>query len=85
MGPLELKHEQGKTPVLDLGALGKIKSGEIKVVPGIKRFFNSGVELVNGQVINVDAVILATGYCSNVLSWLHVTPTSLPLKDSLIP
>ncbi|URD80507.1 Flavin-binding monooxygenase-like [Musa troglodytarum] len=31
LGPLELKNTQGKTPVLDIGALQKIKTGEIKV------------------------------------------------------
>ncbi|URD84611.1 Flavin-binding monooxygenase-like [Musa troglodytarum] len=30
-GPLELKNTQGRTPVLDLGALAKIRSGDIKV------------------------------------------------------
>ncbi|CAL9082795.1 unnamed protein product [Musa acuminata var. zebrina] len=71
LGPLELKHKQGKTPVLDLGALEKIKAGEIKVVPGIKRLLHGGVELVDGRVIDVDSVVLATGYCSNVPSWFQ--------------
>lgn len=31
MGPLELKNLSGKTPVLDVGTLAKIKSGDIKV------------------------------------------------------
>ena len=31
LGPLELKSVSGKTPVLDIGALAKIKSGDIKV------------------------------------------------------
>lgn len=70
-GPLELKNKQGKTPVLDLGALAKIRSGDIKVVPGIKRFYANGVELVDGQIMDVDSVILATGYRSNVPSWLQ--------------
>nr|CAD1830834.1 unnamed protein product [Ananas comosus var. bracteatus] len=70
MGPLELKNREGKTPVLDTGALRKIKSREIKVVPGIKRFLHGGVELVDGTVIGVDAVVMATGYRSNVASWL---------------
>ncbi|KAM7490130.1 hypothetical protein LguiA_033051 [Lonicera macranthoides] len=30
------------------------------------------VELVNGENIEIDSVILATGYCSNVPSWLKV-------------
>ncbi|PIN03224.1 Flavin-containing monooxygenase [Handroanthus impetiginosus] len=70
MGPLELKNTEGKTPVLDIGTLSKIRSGDIKIVPGIKKFFNGGVELVNGEVLKVDFVILATGYFSNVPSWL---------------
>lgn len=73
MGPIELKNTKGKTPVLDIGALQKIKSGKIQIVPGIKKFSRSGVELVNGRNLDVDSVILATGYCSNVPSWLKVT------------
>ncbi|GER50099.1 flavin monooxygenase-like protein [Striga asiatica] len=72
MGPLELKSTQGKTPVLDVGAFPKIKSGHIKIVPGIKKFSQHGVELVNGQILDLDSVILATGYSSNVPSWLKV-------------
>ncbi|KAL8167175.1 hypothetical protein V2J09_008674 [Rumex salicifolius] len=69
-GPLELKNKEGKTPVLDLGTFGKIRSGQVQVVPGIKRFSRGRVQLVNGEVIEVDSVILATGYRSNVPSWL---------------
>lgn len=70
-GPLQLKNTQGRTPVLDVGALAKIKSGDIKVVPGIKRFSAGKVELVDGQVLDIDSVILATGYRSNVPQWLQ--------------
>lgn len=31
LGPLELKNVSGKTPVLDVGTLAKIRSGNIKV------------------------------------------------------
>lgn len=72
VGPIELKNAQGKTPVLDIGALNKIKSGEIKVVPGVKKFSSGRVELVDGQNLEVDSVVLATGYRSNVPSWLKV-------------
>lgn len=77
MGPLELKNEMGKTPVLDMGALEKIKSGNIKVVPGIKRFTRNQVELENGEKFDVDSVVLATGYRSNVPSWLQVGKHSI--------
>ncbi|XP_052190883.1 probable indole-3-pyruvate monooxygenase YUCCA3 [Diospyros lotus] len=70
IGPLQLKNIEGKTPVLDIGSVAKIRSGGIKVVPGIKRFSRGRVELVNGENLEVDSVILATGYCSNVPSWL---------------
>ncbi|KAK7257032.1 hypothetical protein RIF29_30711 [Crotalaria pallida] len=71
-GPLESKNTKGKTPVLDIGTMEKIRSGGINVVPGIKRFNNRDVELVNGEKLDVDAVVLATGYRSNVPSWLHM-------------
>lgn len=72
VGPMELKNAKGKTPVLDVGALQKIRSGDIKVVPGIKRFLKGAVELVNGEKLEIDSVVLATGYCSNVPYWLQV-------------
>lgn len=71
-GPLELKNKEGKTPVLDIGALSRIRSGDIKVVSGIKCLNFNGVELIDGEKMEVDSVILATGYRSNVPSWLQV-------------
>jgi indole-3-pyruvate monooxygenase len=73
IGPLELKNTSGKTPVLDIGSLEKIRSGKIKVVPGIKKFSAGKVELVDGNVLDIDSVVLATGYRSNVPSWLKVS------------
>ncbi|XP_062098351.1 indole-3-pyruvate monooxygenase YUCCA6 isoform X2 [Humulus lupulus] len=70
LGPLELKNLSGKTPVLDVGTLAKIKSGDIQVFPGIKRLKRHRVEFVNETTEKFDAIILATGYRSNVPSWL---------------
>lgn len=39
LGPLELKNVSGKTPVLDVGTLAKIRSGDIKVSNSIFFFF----------------------------------------------
>ncbi|KAL6871564.1 hypothetical protein ACP4OV_014393 [Aristida adscensionis] len=69
-GPLELKNTRGRTPVLDIGALARIRSGDIEIVPAIRRFFRGGAELVDGRRVAADAVILATGYHSNVPQWL---------------
>ncbi|KAK8660751.1 hypothetical protein V6N13_051662 [Hibiscus sabdariffa] len=70
LGPLELKNLSGKTPVLDVGTLAKIKSGDIKVRPSIKSLKRHAVEFAGGKIENFDAIILATGYKSNVPSWL---------------
>ncbi|GAA0144167.1 oxygenase [Lithospermum erythrorhizon] len=70
MGPLELKNVAGKTPVLDVGTLAKISSGDITVTPAIRRLTRHSVEFENGERENFDAIILATGYKSNVPSWL---------------
>nr|GMD44258.1 indole-3-pyruvate monooxygenase YUCCA6-like [Ipomoea batatas] len=70
VGPLELKNFAGKSPVLDMGTLSKIKSGDVKICPGIKRIKRYTVEFENGKEENFDAIVLATGYKSNVSSWL---------------
>ncbi|CAK7334974.1 unnamed protein product [Dovyalis caffra] len=85
LGPIELKNMTGKTPVLDVGTLAKIRSGDIKVFPGIKRLRHHAVEFVDGRIENFDSIILATGYKSNVPSWLKETnmfsdKDGLPLK-----
>ncbi|KAH8482653.1 hypothetical protein H0E87_029925, partial [Populus deltoides] len=70
LGPIELKNLSGKTPVLDVGTLAKIKSGDIKICPEIKKLKRHTVEFIEGKTENFDAIILATGYKSNVPSWL---------------
>ncbi|CAM8897178.1 unnamed protein product [Rhodiola kirilowii] len=70
VGPLQLKSISGKTPVLDVGTLAKIKSGHIKVRPGVKRITSDTAFFVDGRSERFDAIILATGYRSNVPSWL---------------
>ncbi|XP_019446326.1 PREDICTED: indole-3-pyruvate monooxygenase YUCCA2-like [Lupinus angustifolius] len=72
-GPLELKNLYGKTPVLDVGTVAQIKSGKIKVCRGIKRLAKNAVEFVDGKIESFEAIILATGYKSNVPSWLKGT------------
>ncbi|CAN1828122.1 Probable indole-3-pyruvate monooxygenase YUCCA1 [Linum perenne] len=69
-GPLELKNVTGKTPVLDVGALSQIRSGKIKVMEGVKEITKTGAKFLDGQEKDFDSIILATGYKSNVPSWL---------------
>ncbi|XP_043699049.1 probable indole-3-pyruvate monooxygenase YUCCA4 [Telopea speciosissima] len=69
-GPIELKNVTGKTPVLDVGALSQIKTGKIKVMEGVREITRSGAKFVDGQEKGFDSIILASGYKSNVPSWL---------------
>ncbi|KAL6649264.1 hypothetical protein ACP70R_013488 [Stipagrostis hirtigluma subsp. patula] len=70
LGPLEIKNITGKSPVLDVGAWSLIKSGNIKIVPEVESFTSNGARFVDGNEMALDAVIFATGYKSNVPSWL---------------
>ncbi|WOL00792.1 hypothetical protein Cni_G09505 [Canna indica] len=83
LGPLQLKSLTGKTPVLDVGTLGKIKSGGIKVRPAVKSFTERGAEFVDGRLEEFDAVVLATGYKSNVPCWLKDQDEFFSKKDGL--
>ncbi|XP_021746331.1 probable indole-3-pyruvate monooxygenase YUCCA4 [Chenopodium quinoa] len=69
-GPIELKNATGKTPVLDVGALSLIKSGNIKVMEGVKEITKNGAKFIDGHEREFDSIILATGYKSNVPFWL---------------
>ncbi|XP_062208512.1 indole-3-pyruvate monooxygenase YUCCA1-like [Phragmites australis] len=69
-GPIELKNLTGRTPVLDVGTLDHIKTGKIKVVGAVKEVTRRGVRFADGKEEQFDAIILATGYRSNVPSWL---------------
>ena len=49
-------------PLLDIGTMDHIKAGRITVHGDIARFTPTGVELAGGTSLDVDAVVLATGY-----------------------
>ncbi|XP_052183217.1 indole-3-pyruvate monooxygenase YUCCA2-like isoform X2 [Diospyros lotus] len=81
LGPLEYKMSTGKTPVLDIGTLEKIRNGSIKVCKGIKRVRRDLVEFADGRTESFDAIILATGYKSNVPTWLKQEKSFFSEKD----
>ncbi|KAH7288708.1 hypothetical protein KP509_31G037800 [Ceratopteris richardii] len=76
-GPLELKETIGKTPLLDVGALTRVKDGSIRVVPAVHSFASTGCFFADGNFEDFDAVVLATGYQNNVPSWLKVESTCM--------
>ncbi|KAI6680122.1 hypothetical protein NL676_034003 [Syzygium grande] len=69
-GPIELKNITGKTPVLDVGALSHIKSGNIKVMASVKEITKTGAKFMDKKEEEFDSIILATGYRSTVPCWL---------------
>ena len=83
LSPLRQLREFGKTPVIDVGTLARIKAGEIVVHPGIERFHAKGVRFVDGSDEPFDAVILATGYEALVERLFPSTP--IPLDANGMP
>jgi cation diffusion facilitator CzcD-associated flavoprotein CzcO len=75
--PLRQLREHGKTPVIDVGTLKRIKSGEILVFPGIERFTPGGVRFTDGREAPFDAVIFATGYRPALERLFPHTPPAL--------
>ncbi|MEL6987178.1 MAG: NAD(P)/FAD-dependent oxidoreductase [Bacteroidota bacterium] len=62
LSPVEQLKKTGKTPVIDLGTIEKIKEGKIKVIGDVKSFHEDGVQLINGSKEAFGGIILATGY-----------------------
>jgi cation diffusion facilitator CzcD-associated flavoprotein CzcO len=61
-GPLRMIEEDGRVPVLDIGALAKIRAGKIAVRGGVARFGPRSVTFEDGRSEPFDAVVLATGF-----------------------
>ena len=62
VSPLRQLREDGKTPVIDVGTVARIKSGDIQVYAGIQTLLHGGVRFTDGTEHPFDAVLLATGY-----------------------
>jgi cation diffusion facilitator CzcD-associated flavoprotein CzcO len=83
VSPLRQLREQGRTPVIDVGTLARIKSGEIAVFPGIRRLVAGGAEFVDGRTAKFDAIVLATGYRAGVAALFPGRP--VPVDESGLP
>ena len=49
-------------PIVDVGLVAAVKEGRVTVVPALDRFENGKPVLADGRVVEVDAVIAATGF-----------------------
>ncbi|XP_002520254.2 probable indole-3-pyruvate monooxygenase YUCCA11 [Ricinus communis] len=68
-GPFYLKALTGRSPTIDVGAMEKIKSKQIQVLPSITSINRKEIKFENGKINEYDAIIFATGYISTVRKW----------------
>lgn len=61
-GPMDQIARQQKIPMLDVGTMEALRSGEIMARPAIDRFTDKGVMFTGGSSEPFDAVIFATGF-----------------------
>jgi cation diffusion facilitator CzcD-associated flavoprotein CzcO len=81
--PLAQLREEGRTPVIDVGAVAQIRAGRIAVYPGIDQLVPGGVRFVDGRQASFDTILLATGYGAGLQA---LFPTlKLPLDARGLP
>jgi cation diffusion facilitator CzcD-associated flavoprotein CzcO len=61
-GPRRMVEEDGRVPLFDIGTLGKIRDGAIKMRGAIDRLTPDGVVFSDSAAEKFDAIILATGF-----------------------
>jgi indole-3-pyruvate monooxygenase len=83
MSPLRQLREHGKTPLIDVGTVARIKKGDIQVYPGVQTLLHGGVRFTDGTEHPFDTVLLATGYEAALTDLFPATP--LPLDARGMP
>ncbi|VAH98556.1 unnamed protein product [Triticum turgidum subsp. durum] len=86
MGPMTLKSKTGRSAVIDVGTVGLIKKGIIKVQGSISKIMGDIVEFQCSKNISFDVIVLATGYKSTTNIWLTngesmLNDNGLPIKE----
>lgn len=71
--PAQQLKQTGKTPTLDIGTVKYIKAGKIRVLPEIESFGTNCAITRSGRKIEVDTVVLATGYRAGLDDFLETT------------
>jgi len=61
-GPIRQVVEDGRIPMIDVGALAAIRDGRIAVRPGLARFDGGAAIFEDGSRTAIDLLVLATGY-----------------------
>jgi cation diffusion facilitator CzcD-associated flavoprotein CzcO len=61
-GPVTTIMKQGRTPLINIGTMERIRSGDIQVFRQIAHCEDGRVQFVDGRREAFDAIVLATGY-----------------------
>ncbi|XP_061350650.1 probable indole-3-pyruvate monooxygenase YUCCA10 [Gastrolobium bilobum] len=70
-GPFTMKMKYGKFPIIDLGTVKKIKSGEIQVLPTeIESMRGNQVLFRDGRSHPFDSIVFCTGFKRSTQKWL---------------
>ncbi|XP_072955908.1 probable indole-3-pyruvate monooxygenase YUCCA10 [Typha angustifolia] len=69
-GPFMLKATTGRTAVIDVGTVEKIKAGDIQVEPSVLSINGNDIMFSNGTTHYFDVIVFATGYKSLANNWL---------------
>ncbi|XP_050910180.1 probable indole-3-pyruvate monooxygenase YUCCA10 [Lathyrus oleraceus] len=70
-GPFTMKNKYGKFPIIDLGTVKKIKSGEIQVLGAeIESIRGNQVLFRDGKSYPFDSIIFCTGFSRSTQKWL---------------
>jgi cation diffusion facilitator CzcD-associated flavoprotein CzcO len=81
--PLRDLRRFGRTPVIDVGTIERIKAGDIHVKPDIETLTPAGACFIDGSEASFDVVILATGYSAGLQALFP--QTELPLDGRGLP
>ncbi|XP_037461958.1 probable indole-3-pyruvate monooxygenase YUCCA11 [Triticum dicoccoides] len=86
MGPMIVKSKTGRSAVIDVGTVGLIKKGIIKVQGSISKIMGDIVEFQCSKKISFDVIVFATGYKSTANIWLKngesmFNGNGLPIKE----
>ncbi|XP_037419255.1 probable indole-3-pyruvate monooxygenase YUCCA11 [Triticum dicoccoides] len=86
MGPMILKSKTGRSAVIDVGTVGLIKKGIIKVHGSISKIMGDIVEFQCSKKISFNVIVFATGYKSTTNIWLKngesmLNGNGLPIKE----
>lgn len=61
-GPLQQIARDRRVPLLDIGTIRHMREGHIAVYPGVARFVEARAIFEDGRELEVDTVVMATGY-----------------------